>query len=125
MKIIKTFIATIFFILSATLVSAETNSPLEKLKGVGEKSGFNSTQSEQTALATNIGLGVKTFISLLGVIFIILIVYAGYTWMMAQGDDTKVQKAKSTIQRAVIGLIIAISSFAIWNLISGALINPK
>jgi len=50
---------------------------------------------------------------LLGIIFIILMIYAGYNWMTAQGEEEKVTKAKTTIQRAIIGLIIVVSAYAI------------
>ena len=41
------------------------------------------------------------------------IIYAGYNWMTAQGEEEKVSKAKDTIQRAVIGLIVTIAAYAI------------
>jgi len=39
--------------------------------------------------------------------------YAGYNWMMARGDEEKVTKAKDTITRAIIGLLITIGAYAI------------
>ncbi|MBI4812328.1 hypothetical protein HY798_02695 [Candidatus Falkowbacteria bacterium] len=54
---------------------------------------------------------------MLGVIFIILMLYAGYNWMTASGEEEKVTKAKDTIWRAIIGLIITIGSYAIWDFI--------
>lgn len=56
---------------------------------------------------------IKGFLALLGVIFIILILIAGYNWMTAAGDEEKVRKAKDTIQRAIIGLLIIVSAYAI------------
>ena len=32
--------------------------------------------------------------------------YAGYHWMTARGEEEKVEKAKDTIQRAIVGIII-------------------
>ena len=51
--------------------------------------------------------------SLLVVLFLAYLLYAGYSWMTAQGDEEKVTKAKDTIQRAIIGLIITIGAYAI------------
>lgn len=56
---------------------------------------------------------IEAFLGLLGIIFLILIIYAGYNWMTAQGDEEKVTKAKDTLQRAVIGLIIIIVAYSI------------
>ncbi|MCD4762299.1 hypothetical protein K8R32_05065 [bacterium] len=56
---------------------------------------------------------IKGFLSVLGIIFIILLILAGYNWMTAAGDEAKVTKAKDTIQKAIIGLIIIVSAYAI------------
>jgi hypothetical protein len=64
---------------------------------------------------------IQVFLSLLSMIFIILILYAGYNWMMAAGDEQKVTKAKDTIYRAVIGLIVIISAFVITYFVFNAL----
>ena len=56
---------------------------------------------------------ITVFLSLLGVIFIILIILAGYNWMTAGGEEEKVNKAKQMIYRAIIGLIIIMSAYAI------------
>ena len=42
-----------------------------------------------------------------------MIIYAGFEWMTAQGDEKKVDKAKDTLTRAVIGLIIIIAAYSI------------
>ena len=56
---------------------------------------------------------IQGFLSVLAVIFIILIIVAGYNWMSAGGDEQKVTKAKTSITRAVIGLIIIIGAYSI------------
>lgn len=56
---------------------------------------------------------IQAFLGLLGIIFIVLIILAGYNWMIARGDEEKVTKAKDTLRRAVIGLIIIVGAYAI------------
>lgn len=56
---------------------------------------------------------IKAFLSLLGIIFVSYIIYAGYKWMSASGDEEKVRAAKDTLQRAIIGLIIIIAAYVI------------
>ncbi len=63
----------------------------------------------------NIGL------SLLGMIFLGLVIYAGFLWMTAGGDTTKVEKAQNYLKNAVIGLIIILSSWAITRFILNSL----
>lgn len=87
------------------------------LNAVATSGGFEP--ATKTSIATIAGTVVNVFLSILGIIFIILIIYAGYSWMTAEGDETKVTKAKDTLRRAIIGLIIILSAYAIylflWN----------
>ncbi len=73
---------------------------------------INEHSLEQT-LARNITL----VLSLVGVLFMILIIYGGITWMLAQGNDEKVSKAKKIIIDSIIGLIIVVAAYAITYLI--------
>ncbi|MDO9399504.1 MAG: hypothetical protein Q7T79_02360 [bacterium] len=56
---------------------------------------------------------IQAILGLLGIIFLILLLYSGFNWMTAAGDEEKVTKAKETITRAIIGLIIIVSSYLI------------
>lgn len=122
MKKIKITMMSLFIALSTINTALAVTAPLGNLGKLREKTAFSANQGSDTAMAENIGIGVKAFLSILGIIFVILIMYAGYKWMMAQGDKGEVDKAKSIINRAIIGLIIIIGSFAIWNLISDKLL---
>lgn len=51
-------------------------------------------------------------LSLIGVIFLILMVYGGYIWMTARGDEAEAKRAKGIITMAVIGMIIVIAAYA-------------
>ncbi len=59
----------------------------------------------------NIALGF------LGILVVLLMLYGGFTWMTAGGDEKKIETAKKIITNAVIGLIIIILSFAISSFI--------
>ncbi len=72
-------------------------------------------------LLTIIGRIINVFLGFLGVIFLVLMLYAGFQWMTSAGDAKKVESAKTTIRNAVIGLFIVASAFAITNFIFGML----
>lgn len=76
--------------------------------GAGYERVDNSNNIEAT-----IGKIIQTFLSVLGIIFLILTIYAGYTWMTAQGNEAKVDKAKNTLTTAIIGLIIVLAAYAL------------
>ena len=98
-------------------VFAEEKDMRKILNAVGEYSGYSSGTNE-TSMSMIAGTAVKAFLSILGTIFIILIVLAGYNYMTAQGDKEKTDKALATIKHAVIGLIIVIGAYAIWAFVS-------
>ena len=64
---------------------------------------------------------IRAFLGLLGVIFVILIIIAGFGWMTAGGDEEKLRKAKQTMQRAVVGLIIVAAAYSITYFVFKAL----
>ncbi len=56
---------------------------------------------------------INAFLSLIGVILLIYMLYAGYNWMTAQGEEEKVEKAKDTLKRAIVGALIIVAAYAI------------
>lgn len=64
-------------------------------------------------LGDAVAIAIKGFLSLLGVIFVILIIISGFNWMTASGDEEKIKKATSTIRSAIIGLLIVVAAYSI------------
>jgi hypothetical protein len=60
-----------------------------------------------------IGVIINAALGLLGIVMVMLVIYAGYLYLTAQGDDDKVADAKKIIRNAVIGLVIIMSAYAI------------
>lgn len=68
---------------------------------------------ENQDLTDTIGLLIGVLLGFLGVVFLVLIIYAGLLWMTAAGNEDSVKKAKSILLNSVIGLIILLSAYAI------------
>jgi hypothetical protein len=64
-------------------------------------------------LETLIGNIISTVLGFLGVILLGYIIWAGFLWMTAGGDKTKVERSISMIRNAIIGLIIIVAAYAI------------
>jgi hypothetical protein len=107
--IISIFCLSLLFI-PVTSFALDLGSGLAKEAAVG--AGYDAGTTE-TSLSQIIGTGVKLVLSLAGVIFTILIVYAGYLWMTARGEESKVEKAQSIISQSIVGLIIAVGAYSI------------
>ncbi|MFA5023895.1 MAG: pilin [Patescibacteria group bacterium] len=56
---------------------------------------------------------IQVALGLLAVIFLILMIIAGFRWMTAGGNDEQVKKATSTIKTSIIGLVIVLAAYAI------------
>ncbi|MEK7084603.1 MAG: hypothetical protein AAB932_05195 [Patescibacteria group bacterium] len=69
-------------------------------------------------LATVIGDIINVALSMVGMLFLVLMVYAGYLWMTARGEQTQIEKAQTIIRTSIIGLVIVLSAYAITFLIT-------
>ncbi|MCX6714246.1 MAG: hypothetical protein NTX72_00330 [Candidatus Uhrbacteria bacterium] len=69
------------------------------------------------------GRGLAVLLGLIGIIFVVYIIWAGIMYMTAAGDDTKVKKAKAMITQSVIGIIIMVGAYAISNFVITQLTN--
>ncbi|MFA4954998.1 MAG: pilin [Patescibacteria group bacterium] len=86
----------------------------------------NANQTAQVAglaggtdLVTIIGRIINIALGFIGIVLLVLMLYAGFTWMTAAGDPEKVKKAKDIIRNALIGLVIISSAWAITSFVLG------
>lgn len=103
-------LATVATILSPiTALAADPFGQKDLTKTATEAYGSTPT-SDVEVIAGGI---IRGFLGLLGIVFVVLIVYAGFTWMTAQGNEEKVNMAKKLIVQATIGLVIILAAYAI------------
>ncbi len=60
---------------------------------------------------------VKLLMTFLGIIAVVIMLYGGFLWMTAAGNEDKVDQAKKLIMAAVIGLIVILSAYLIINFV--------
>lgn len=99
-------------LLLASLPSAvlADNTILQKLKNAGGPTGYDTGKTDPIVIVANV---VEVFLGLLGIIFLVLMIYAGYLWMTASGSEDKIGKAKHILINATIGLAIILAAYAI------------
>lgn len=87
------------------------------LTDVGSEAGIETSRTlEQT-----IGSIIQVILGFLGIIFLILVIYAGFLWMTAGGNSDKVDKAKSILVQATIGLVVILAAYAITEFVIGGI----
>ncbi len=66
---------------------------------------------------------IRTALTFLGIIAVILILYGGFLYMTAHGKEENVKKGKAIITYAVIGLLIIIAAYGIATLVFNVILN--
>jgi len=82
------------------------------LGNFGGQVGYDSSDSDLTG---KIALIINIVLGFLGLLAVVMIIFAGFNWMTAGGNEETVTKAKGTIKNAVIGIAIVLSAFVIVN----------
>lgn len=94
----------------------------EGLGVVARKAGFTAEGGGAYVLSYIIGNIIYSALALLGVVFLIIAIVAGYRWMMAGGNEETVSNAKKTLSRASIGVFITLGAYAIIYYVIDALL---
>ena len=69
-------------------------------------------------IAPIVGTAINMVLSMVGLIFLILMVYAGMLWMTARGEESQVETAQKIIKASMIGLFVVVSAYAITFLVT-------
>ncbi len=94
----------------------------DKTQYTAEKAGYSNTTDDKT-FAGKIGIGIRAAMSLVGVFFLALMVYAGYLWMTARGEEEPVNKAQKIIMASIIGMLLVAGSYSITAFILPSILN--
>lgn len=123
-KLIFSFIVSaLFFSLAA--INAKAQNVQDTINGLNETAGKVNAYQNQTSssdygqnfLTTQVGRIIGIALSFVGVIFLLLMIYAGIMWMIARGNEQEVSKAKDLLTNAVVGLIIVFAAYALTSFI--------
>lgn len=118
---IKKLIPSIFSLTACGLLVSlpvfGANNSLSYLKNAVAGTGLD----KNPGLAIFIGNVVEFILGFLGLLFLVIIVYAGVIWTTAQGDIKKVDKAKDMLKNGIIGLAIVFAAYAVQAFVVAAL----
>ncbi len=105
-------IFNIFFIFNNVLAATSTLQGLDRtanrIPAYEEQVDTDAVDFVQTKTGQLIGI-VLAFV---GVIFLVLMIFAGISWMTSAGNQEKVKKAKDLIIHSIIGLILVLAAYA-------------
>jgi hypothetical protein len=123
-KIITLSALFICFVFNMNIVSAG-DAKTNAAKGLKDTAtiGYGVIPFEKATPAEIIGQVVGVGLSFIAVVFFLLLLYGGFTWMMARGNEQEVEKAISLIQAAVFGLIVVMAAYAVVSFLSKSFIK--
>lgn len=75
-----------------------------------------ATKDDSTKMTRTI---INVMLQVLGILAVIMIIVGGIRYTISNGDASRVKAAKDTITYAVVGLIVALLSYAIVNFVIG------
>lgn len=109
-----------FLLAAAAPVAAQdtTTTPPPEPSVLGASDLLPSSFTAETGLGDadlerTIGALIQTVIRFLGIIAVIVVLYGGFRWMTASGNDEKVAEAKKILIAGLIGLAIVLTALAI------------
>lgn len=105
------FLITCLFCLCLGLpvLSAGLGSAGGVFKQIGSQAGADTYQTPQDL----IGVGINAALTLVGLFFLVLMIYAGYLWLTARGEEEPINKAKKIITSTIIGFVLVASAYSI------------
>jgi hypothetical protein len=109
---------TIATLLTPVLVAAQTNDILGL--NVINNANIGLTASDPRATAARL---INVALGFLGIIAVVIVLYGGFMWMTAAGNEERITKAKQILTAGIIGLIIIIMAWAIASYVVGTLMQ--
>ena len=119
----------LFLVFSAFGIATQAQTGGDAINGLDQTAGkvtaFQGQIStvDNSFVQTQTGRIIGVVLSFVGVIFLIMMIYAGIMWMTAQGNDQQVTKAKELLVNSIIGIIIIFAAYAITAFIGNFVSN--
>jgi hypothetical protein len=100
--------------------SDATTAALNGLNATAGNAGLGTTAKNP---ADVIGKALGVLMTVLGIIFLIIVVYGGITWMTAAGDPESVKKGRSMIIEGALGLAVTMAAYSLTYYVVDAVVN--
>ena len=90
---------------------------------VGEEGGLSETLGDTADPRVVASRIINIALGFLGIIAVVLVLYGGFMWMTAAGNEERVKKAKQILTAALIGLVIIIMAWGLTQFVMDQLMS--
>ncbi len=118
------FLLVSVFLLGKIALATSSPSVVDTTFGLDYVEGTNPEMSDEEGIKLGAKdprtIAVKIInvsLSVLGIIAVIIVIYGGFVWMTAEGNEDKISKARGILKSGVIGLIIILAAWGIVTLV--------
>lgn len=91
--------------------------PLEWLKGIMELPGPEGSLEDFIIKLINMAIGFSALVA------VVMIVFAGFKYITAAGDENKISSATKTLTFAIVGLVVCFISVLLVNFVIAEIIG--
>lgn len=121
--VLSLIIFLLTFLVTPLVVSAQTDQikVLKETLNVSATAGGLPVGVDSPDLPTRIGTAINFLFSIIGLVFLGMILIGGILWMMAGGNEEKVDRAVKFIIGGIEGVIITFMSYALLYVVLAAL----
>ena len=99
----------------ASVLAAPSAAEVEAMRQLGKTAGAEGANLSGGNVDPRVVVAriIRVAMGILGTIFVILTLYAGFLWMTAGGEEDKISTAKKLLYQGVIGLAIIFTAYGI------------
>ncbi len=109
---VSIFFASVTLFVTTTALALAADSTVRSALGTtAGSSGFKNICGSTSCVATVVGAVINILLGLMGVALVGYILYAGFLWMTAGGEDKQTESARDMVRNAVIGFVIMGASY--------------
>lgn len=97
------------------LAIAEEKAAVNFSTGLEETAKAAYGAAPQATVEIVVGKTIETVLAIVGLLFLVLTIYGGVSWMLAGrgGKEDDISKAKKILESAAVGLVIVAAGYAI------------
>lgn len=130
-KRIKLFFASFAFVVLGTVALFAPAAPVGAVDVIGDACKTSGSakdnplckETEDESATTLIKTLINVLLYVVGALAIVMIIWAGLSYITSTGDSGRIKRAKDVLLYSIIGLVVAILSYAIVNWILDDVFN--
>lgn len=122
-KVIMTCLMVMIFFTPLLSMAAAAPPPFDPNASDTKEPSIELLKLQRADVFSTISGIINYALTFLGLVALVLMLYAGAIWMLARGNEEEVRKAQDILKGGFIGLVIILGSYAVSRFVFDNLVN--